>query len=97
MTWSFVDVEPTTAEGSVPRAWASWVSQLSAPVRDDDPPEEAALPDESASAGEWVVHVPLPPSGKFLGEEASIRLTVKGRRSADDSSYHVKPPKPQRP
>ncbi|MGI8948761.1 MAG: esterase/lipase family protein, partial [Ornithinimicrobium sp.] len=77
-----VDVEPPTAGRSAPRAWATWASQVSSPLRDYEPPDSAVLTDEDDAQGLWVAHVPLPsPSGLFLGETASVRLTVRNRLS----------------
>ncbi len=83
-----VDVEPPTDGRPVPRAWATWASNISSPLRDYEPPDSAVLTDQDDVEGSWVAHVPLPsPSGLFLGEEARIRLTVRNRRPADDPSY----------
>ncbi|MCH8571572.1 hypothetical protein LSI54_09430 [Nesterenkonia sp. AY15] len=83
-----VDIEAPDSQRSVPRAWATWASQIKSPLRGYDPPEDAALTDQDDTAGRWVRHVPLPsPSGSFLGESAAVRLTVQGRRPADDPSY----------
>ena len=83
-----VDVEPPTADRPVPKAWASWASQIASPLRDYDPSEDAVLTDQDDTSGLWVTHVPLPsPSGSFLGDSAAVRLTVRSRRPADDPSY----------
>ncbi len=87
-----VDVAPPTEDGTVPRAWARWASQIATPLRDYESDERDWLRDEDADEGEWEAHVPLPkPGGDFLGPEAAVRLTVRGRRPADDPSYAAVP------
>lgn len=83
-----VDVLPAT-DGGVPRAWAQWASRIRTPLRSYQP-EGDPLTDENPEAGQWQATVPLPsPMGDFLGPDAAVRLTVRGRGSADDPSYRT--------
>lgn len=85
-----VDVEPPTEARPVPRAWATWASNISSPLRAYKPPDSALLTDEDHAQGSWVARVPLPlAGGLFLGKEARIRLTVQKRRPADDPHYRT--------
>lgn len=85
-----VDVKPPL-NGSPPRAWAQWASNIRTPLRTYEPQgDQGQLTDEDQDAGEWKATVKLPsPMGDFLGPEASVRLTVRKRRSADDEFYSM--------
>lgn len=60
-------------------AWARWNSELPTALRDYEPSGDP-LRDEETAPGVWVSHAPLPDAARaFLGEDAAIRLTVRGR------------------
>lgn len=85
-----VDVEPAT-DGTVPRAWAQWASSIRTPLRRYRP-GGYPLTDDDPDAGEWETTIGLPsPMGDFLGPDAAVRLTVRGRRPADDPGYRRPP------
>lgn len=87
-----VDVEPPTADGAIPQAWATWASTIGSPLRDFDQPDDARLRDEDPAPGHWVAHVPLPgPARDLLGDRAAVRLTVQARASAEDPRYRPQP------
>ncbi len=85
-----VDVKP--AADGIPKAWAKWASTIPTPLRTYEP-EGEPLTDQDRDAEQWQATVRLPsPMGDFLGPEASVRLTVRNRRPADDPSGSRTPP-----
>lgn len=65
-----IDVEqrPTGVVG-----WAKWASEIDVPLRDYQPSGDP-LVDLDDRAGAWSTRVPLPVSGRFLGEKAAVVL-----------------------
>jgi hypothetical protein len=74
-----VDILPGTG-GSLPRAWATWTSELPVAVRDWHPDAGEALRDLDPTPKRWCGEVPVPRiARRLLGDEARIRLTVTPR------------------
>jgi pimeloyl-ACP methyl ester carboxylesterase len=74
-----VDIEP--GDGQVlPRAWATWTSDIETTLRDWDPGTTDPLKDIEPEPKHWVGEIPLPPiAHRLMGENAKIRLTVTPR------------------
>lgn len=78
-----VDVE-SAAGGGIPKAWAKWASNVPILLRTYEP-EREPLADEDPDAGEWQATASCPLQWvTFSVPDASVRLTVRSRRPADD-------------
>jgi hypothetical protein len=74
-----VDIEP--GDGQVlPKAWATWTSDIQTTLRDWDPGTTDPLKDIEPEPKHWVGEIPLPPiAHRLMGVNAKIRLTVTPR------------------
>jgi hypothetical protein len=78
-TADFDDILVVDAQTGPPiKVWAQWSSQIATPLRDYEPQGDP-LTDEDPNAGTWLARVPLPPSGSFVGDDAAVVLTARGR------------------
>lgn len=59
-------------------AWTQWASRVQTRLADYEPTGEPRA-DDIPAEGVWQTTVPLPPAGRFLGDDVAVRLTVRDR------------------
>ncbi len=75
-----VDIEPIGGDRSLPRAWATWKSQVPVATRDWQPTDADALDDLDDTPRRWYSEIPVPEVAReLLGHGARIGLTVTPR------------------
>jgi hypothetical protein len=75
-----VDIEPIGGDRRLPRAWATWKSQVPVATRDWQPTDADALDDLDDTPRRWYSEIPVPEVAReLLGHGARIGLTVTPR------------------